>query len=433
MSNADYPSSDYSAYIDPAQAPRLSRADCRVSFENYPPPLERLVGVWGPLSREPLRGITADGNLIEGLFGFRSEKAPIAPAAKAASQWLDALDPAIRAQVCFSVDSDLWRHWQNTPLVLRDPQIELQDLPHSIRELAMEVVRASLSPEGYWRTREIMTNNLFMGRLIEMTEVLNDWAFALTIFGQPSTTSPWGWQLFGHHLALNCLFIGDQMVLSPVFMGVEPDVEVGPERRLLFRPHEERALRLMLALSDAERRKATLNGSMLTKDQPPGRFHPDDGRQVGGAFQDNRIVPYEGVSVSGLDARQKQLVLQLAELFITNMPDGPAEARMREIEKYLDRTHFAWIGPANDVDPFYFRIHSPVALIEFDHHSGIFLANKEPARFHVHSIVRSPNGGDYGRDLLRQHYAQGGHAHHHHDEGHGAHSHDGGKTFHRHD
>ena len=32
---------------------------------------------------------------------------------------------------------------------------------------------------------------------------------------------------------------------------------------------------------------------------------------------------------------------------------------------------------------------------------------------HVHTVVRTPNGNDYGIDLLRQHY-QGGH-HHHHD------------------
>jgi hypothetical protein len=27
-----------------------------------------------------------------------------------------------------------------------------------------------------------------------------------------------------------------------------------------------------------------------------------------------------------------------------------------------------------------------------------------PYREHVHSMVRTPNGNDYGKDLLRQHY-----------------------------
>jgi hypothetical protein len=272
--------------------------------------------------------VTTDGHLIEGLYGMRSENAPVAAAAKAAQAWLDMLDPAIREQVSFPLSSDFWRHWHNTPLLLRTPQIELLSLPMLQREFAMEVVKASLSPEGYWRTREVMANNLFLGRLNDLTDLLDDWAFTLSIFGKPSTDAPWGWQLFGHHLALNCVFAGDQMVLSPVFMGVEPDIELGPQQRRLFQPHEERALRFMNALTDAERSQAVVYSSMLTKDQPPGSFHPDDGRQRGGAFQDNRIVPYEGVPVGALDATQRKHLLDVAEVFISNMPMGSSDARM---------------------------------------------------------------------------------------------------------
>jgi Protein of unknown function (DUF3500) len=45
-----------------------------------------------------------------------------------------------------------------------------------------------------------------------------------------------------------------------------------------------------------------------------------------------------------------------------------------------------------------------VVLIEFDHQQGVVLNNNEPERFHVHAIVRTPNGNDYGMDLLRLHY-----------------------------
>lgn len=79
---------------------------------------------------------------------------------------------------------------------------------------------------------------------------------------------------------------------------------------------------------------------------------------------------------------------------------------MREIDRHLDETHFAWIGATHDDAVFYYRVHSPVILIEFDHHAGIFLDNPEPEPFHVHTIVRTPNGGDYGQDLLRLHYAR---------------------------
>jgi hypothetical protein len=53
-------------------------------------------------------------------------------------------------------------------------------------------------------------------------------------------------------------------------------------------------------------------------------------------------------------------------------------------------------------------VHSPVILIEFDHQTPANLRHlspdRSPNREHIHTIVRTPNGNDYGKDLLRQHY-----------------------------
>lgn len=94
--------------------------------------------------------------------------------------------------------------------------------------------------------------------------------------------------------------------------------------------------------------------------------------------------------------------------YAQRLPDGPAAVFMESVEQHLDDTHLAWIGGSGDDDAFYYRIHSPVVLIEYDCHQGVFLDNDQPEPFHVHTIVRTPNGGDYGRDLLRRHLA-----HHH--------------------
>jgi hypothetical protein len=67
---------------------------------------------------------------------------------------------------------------------------------------------------------------------------------------------------------------------------------------------------------------------------------------------------------------------------------------------HLDETWFCWIGGSGDEDPFYFRIQSPVFLAEYEHHAGIVLTNQEPAKFHTHTIVRTPNGNDYGAALV---------------------------------
>ena len=38
------------------------------------------------------------------------------------------------------------------------------------------------------------------------------------------------------------------------------------------------------------------------------------------------------------------------------------------------------------------------------------LDNDEPSRQHIHTVVRTPNGNDYGMDLLRQHRQQVDHS-----------------------
>jgi len=100
-------------------------------------------------------------------------------------------------------------------------------------------------------------------------------------------------------------------------------------------------------------------------------------------------------------APPRSLLLPCVDL--SGLPEGPLNSRLDEIGGHLDITYFCWIGGTGDDSPFYYRIQSPVIFIEFDHHAGVFLTNAEPAKFHAHVIVRTPNGNDYGFDLLRQH------------------------------
>ena len=86
---------------------------------------------------------------------------------------------------------------------------------------------------------------------------------------------------------------------------------------------------------------------------------------------------------------------------------------MAEVKEHLPQTLFGWIGDLRQGSPFYYRVYSPVILIEFDHLPGTIWDNLEPTRNHIHTIVRTPNGNDYGRDLLRQHYEEHDHSHSH--------------------
>ncbi len=89
---------------------------------------------------------------------------------------------------------------------------------------------------------------------------------------------------------------------------------------------------------------------------------------------------------------QKEQLLDLAHQYISNMEEGHAKIKMEDIKKHLDNTWFAWIGKTDEDAVFYYRIHSPVVLIEFDHQGpvGIRGQGREPTRNHIHTHGQNP-------------------------------------------
>ena len=127
---------------------------------------------------------------------------------------------------------------------------------------------------------------------------------------------------------------------------------------------------------------------------------------LAGAFHDNAVMPYQGIAGADLTDAQRRLLTDIAASYVGWAGDGHAEVKLTEVVTHLDETWFSWYGGFDDVEPFYYRVHSPVVLIEFDHHPGVVLDNDSPTRHHVHTVVRTPNGGDYGADLLAEHHAR---------------------------
>ena len=370
-----------------------------------------IVGIfaeWKRLFSESFIGITSAGKVKEGLYFLKPESAPTSVASKATKQLLAKLSSSQIRQACFDIDSKNWRNWQNTEIYLENHGLRLENLDTSVRDSVLNVIRLSLSERGYSKTRDIMKLNEFLGQLVGGEGVLGEWSYIFCLFGEPSVRSPWGWQLFGHHLALNCVFIEGQVIISPTFMGAEPNfADKGKYKGLrVFRDEERMGLDLMGSFSADQKTAALIANSMVGGDLPEGRRQLADGLHLGGAYQDNRIIPYEGLKGNLLSKKQNICLLDLIEEYLCFLPSGSLKARMTEIETHLEDTHFCWIGSSKENEPFYYRIQSPVILIEFDHHAGVYLTNTEPQNFHVHTLVRTPNGNDYGVDLIRQHYAR---------------------------
>jgi hypothetical protein len=195
------------------------------------------------------------------------------------------------------------------------------------------------------------------------------------------------------------------MAISPVFLGAEPDeIDAGPHAGLrdVFADRIELGTALMAAMPEEQRRAATVYSHMIDPAMPLDRVHPGDERHLGGAFQDNRIIPLEGIRVAAMPATARKHAVAIAETFVRLLPAGPRATRMREIQAHLDETWFGWIGGCRRGDVFYYRLQSPVLIAELDHHRGVFLDYDTPKPFHIHTVLRTPHGNDYGRAWVRQ-------------------------------
>jgi hypothetical protein len=405
--------SDFRPFVPTAAQSKIAGATARAHAEarrNSPRGKENAAIREGLLG-VPFQGITTDGAVVPNLFSLGAQGAPAAAMADSVNRLLALISAEQHAAMSFPVDSNQWRRWQNTELWIEDYGLRLEELPEAQREAVLDVLRASLSAKGYQMSRDVMRLNRFLGDLVGGPHVLDEWSFNFVLFGTPSRAEPWGWQLFGHHLCLSCFVLGEQMVLSPTFMGAEPSyADEGPFKGTrLFEDEERAGLQLMRSLAPEQQRRAIVAQSMVGGDLPPGRRHYADNLHLAGAFHDNRIIPYEGITAADFSSVQRRDLMDLIGRYIAPLPEGPQKARLDEIERHLAETRFCWIGGRDETSPFYYRIQSPVVLIEFDHHIGVFLTNTEPAKFHVHTIVRTPNGNDYGMDLLRLHYANSPH------------------------
>jgi hypothetical protein len=390
----------------------LSRGEMDLSV--IPPEFHFLLPQVSQAAGEPFLGITTDGNVVPDLFSLRDTGWNPAPAAQAADAFLDGLTPVQRKDVLYTIDATEWRMWTNAFPTWDPHGLRLSDLDPGQRDHALAIVEACLSATGFADTRTAMKLNAALGELIDQyRDTLTEYGYFFAVFGTPSATEPWGWQLWGHHLDLHCFVLGRQLVLTPAFLGAEPaEADRGTYKGLrLFDAQREAGLELRRSLRPEQARLAVRYESMQSADLPLELAGPADGRHLGGAGQDNRVIPYEGLRAGELAPRQRDLLLHLVGTYADRLPSGPADALLADVLRHLDDTHLAWIGGSGDDDPFYYRVHSPVLMIEYDCHQGVFLDNEQPEPFHVHTIVRTPNGNDYGRDLLLRHLARHHHRH----------------------
>ena len=350
------------------------------------------------LADDPYVGIHGSSGIQRGLYRIESTGVSTEPVREAAEKFLAALTAEQRAKTTFAVDDDEWRKWMNQHFYVRQG-VGFDEMDEAQREAAFGLMRASLSADGLKLSRDIMNLNRTLGELNDNNFAeYNEWLYWITVMGKPSADQPWGWQVDGHHLIINYFVLGDQVVMTPLFVGSEPVIAESGKFKgtAIMQREQDQGLALIRSLSPEQQDKAIIETSK------------DGNDNLGEAFSDNIVLDYAGIAASELSPHTRAQLLDLIGIYVHNMREGHARVRMAEVEAHLDETHFAWIGGTDEDAVFYYRIHSPVILIEFDHQRPVgirhLVEGRAPIRQHIHAVVRTPNGNDYGKDLLRQHY-----------------------------
>jgi hypothetical protein len=346
----------------------------------------------------PFKGITTSGDVMPGLFEIKPAGVSTEPVRNAALAFIGTLNPVQLARTMYPVDDVEWRKWMNQHFYARQG-VSFADMTDRQREAAFGLIRASLSSQGFELTRNIMRLNETLAELAEDHDFLGEWLYYIQIYGKPSATDPWGWKLEGHHAIINYFVLGDQVVMTPLFIGSEPvKAPSGKYKGIeILQKEQNDGLEMLKTLPDAQRKKAILE------------FSKTGNNNLTEAFKDNVVIDYAGLRTNELAAPTRQRLRDLIHLYVSNMDEGHARVKMDEVDRHLDNTWFTWIGGAQPDSVFYYRVQSPVVLIEFDHQRPANLRKlaadpTKPTQQHIHCVVRTPNGNDYGKDLLRQHY-----------------------------
>jgi hypothetical protein len=343
-------------------------------------------------------GIISSNGLQPNLYKIRQTGIDTTPIVNAAKAYLNTLSMSEKIRTHFAVDDPEWRKWFNVDNGIYVRQgLSLKEMSLVQHNAALDILNASLSAKGLKLSQDIMKTDKTLSEINGNAEHLDEDLYFITIMGIPSETEPWGWQLDGHHLVINYFIIGDQVVMTPTFLGAEPAItKTGKYKgNKVLQEEQDLGLSFMKSLSENQQSQASLSNNKASDNM------------VAAAHQDNLVLDYAGLNVGKIKSSQKEQLLKLIQLFVGNMKEGHARTKMEEVKSQINQTWFAWTGGVDTESVFYYRIHSPVILIEFDHQKPVgttSLNNPDiPTKDHIHVVVRTPNGNDYGKDLLKQH------------------------------
>lgn len=311
--------------------------------------------------------------------------------AAAASAFVSTLDAAQRAKVQLPFDSEERLNWFYIP---KDREgLTLKQMSPSQQKAALHLIETGLSQKGYSKAEAIRALDLVLAA-IEKDPVRRDpEKYYLTVFGEPSPAGAWGMRWEGHHVSLHWTLVkGQAIATSPQFFGSNPaEVRDGATKGTRVLHAEEDMGRALVTALTAEQRAVA-----VVSPTAPADILTTNTRKA--AIQENT-----GLAYADMTSGQRGLLLALIEEYASTHPKAQAAERVAKLKKAgLDGVKFAWMGGIEKGALHYYRVQGPTFLIEYD-----CVQNEGN---HIHAVWRDFDG-DFGLDVLEQHYKKS--AHHH--------------------
>ncbi len=289
---------------------------------------------------------------------------------QAATQFLAALDDAARSKASYTFgDAERQRwHW-TTPAGFPRNGLPLNEMNPDQRSIAMDLLRASVSPAGYQKALDIMSLQNELGNDPEQ--------YYVTLFGTPGDSAPWSWRFEGHHISRHFTIVGEQVSMTPFFMGAWPTATNAGLRAM---DREEQAAReLVTSLEGSSRETAIFRPRTLTSHVTQN--HP-------------YVSPLDpvGLPVGELDYDRKALVMEIIQTYLGALPDATATPLFERLSAAgIENVRFGWSGSVEPRRPHYYRLQGPTFLLEFD--------NSRNSGTHIHSVWRD-FAEDFGQHLV---------------------------------
>ncbi len=313
--------------------------------------------------------------------------------ADAANTFLDSLTPELSKKALFTFDNPNRVSWEFLPQTMIGRKgVKLTDLNDRQKKLAYALLASSLSEGGYKK----LSNIIDLERvLLELTgsDMRVPEYYSVAIFVTPSTDKNWGWRFEGHHISLNITVVdGDVIATAPRFLGSNPaEVPEGDRKGLRALGNEEDLGRKLLKSMDAKQLK-----QVIFQEVPFPEIVTNRATEVS-------PLKAVGLQASKMSDKQKALLRELIEAYAHTMPKELAKKRMTKIEEAgFNKIRFGWAGGSERGDAHYYRVQGPSFLIEYD--------NVQNNANHAHTVWRDFDG-DFGKDLLGEHYMNHSHKH----------------------